>query len=310
MAHKQLPADSTAHPGVLMCDHLTRRAVVVAGAALLIAGCARKPQRSVYSDPASRTDDVATEYAVERPPVVTPGDIGIWYAVKTGDTLHGIARRSGLTSADIRAANRLSDIEIKSGQKLWLPGIDSIAPPVARGEVVEEIEDTPASGTYEFIPRSKWTRVKVGKNNNPMNGVLRITVHHTGEHAGMEGLPETDVIRRIESYHRNGRRWAAIGYHYLVGKNGHVYEGRPIQYQGAHVSGANEHNVGISVIGDFMGKAPTGKQLTALRAFLDDQRVRFKVSRAKVYGHRDLGASECPGNALYAWLGRYKAGKA
>lgn len=310
MAHKQLPADSTAHPGPLMSDPLTRRAVVVAGAALLIAGCARKPQRSVYSDPASRTEDVATEYAVARPPVVAAGDDGIWYAVKPGDTLHGIARRSGLTSNDIRVANRLPGTDIKPGQKLWLPGVDSITPPSARDDTEAEIEDTPASGTYEFVPRSKWTRVKVGKNNNPMNGVLRITIHHTGEHAGLEGLPETEVIRRIESYHRNGRRWAAIGYHYLVGKSGHVYEGRPVQYQGAHVSGANEHNVGISVIGDFMSKLPTGKQLTALRAFLDDQRVRFKVSRTKVYGHRDLGASECPGNALYAWLGRYKAGKA
>ncbi len=293
-----------------MNEHLTRRALVVTGATLLLCGCARKPQRSVYSDPSAHTDDVSADYVRAPAPVAAAGEDGIWYAVKPGDTLHGIARRSGLISDDIRVANRLTGTELKPGQKLWLPGIDSIAPPVERGQPEVQVEDTPASGTYELVPRSKWTRVKVGKNNNPMNGVLRITVHHTGEHAGMEGLPETDVIRRIESYHRNGRRWAAIGYHYLVGKNGHVYEGRPVHYQGAHVSGANEHNVGISVIGDFMTKAPSGKQLSALRAFVDDQRVRFKVSRAKVYGHRDLGASECPGNALYAWLGRYKAGKA
>jgi N-acetylmuramoyl-L-alanine amidase len=64
----------------------------------------------------------------------------------------------------------------------------------------------------------------------------------------------------------------------------------------------NENNIGISVMGDFTSKLPSPRQLAALQGFLEDSRDRFKVGRNRVYGHRDLNRSECPGEALYAWL--------
>ncbi len=160
---------------------------------------------------------------------------------------------------------------------------------------------------YELVRRSAWTDAPVKSNNVAMGTVTRITVHHTGEHEGLIGLPDIEVVSRIEKYHRNEKKWAAIGYHFLVGKDGRIYEGRPVKYQGAHTSTANENNIGISVIGDFMHQLPNAKQLVALRAFLDDQRRRYGVSKARIYGHRDLHASLCPGNALYAWLKNYRA---
>lgn len=160
---------------------------------------------------------------------------------------------------------------------------------------------------YELVHRRAWTDAPIKPNNVAMGTVTRLTVHHTGEHEGLIGLPDMEVVARIEKYHRNEKRWAAIGYHYLVGKDGRIYEGRPAQYQGAHVSTANENNLGISVIGDFMHQLPNERQLTALRAFLDDMRKRYGVSRARVYGHRDLHPSLCPGDALYGWVKKYRA---
>ena len=160
----------------------------------------------------------------------------------------------------------------------------------------------PTPGQYVIVPRSAWTRQPVGRNNYAMNGVSRITVHHTGEHEGMIGLPDIEVVRRIETYHRTGKRWPAIGYHYIIGKDGRVYEGRPVKFQGAHVLTANEHNLGISVVGDFQTRLPNSAQLGALTKFLDDQRARFQVTKKNVFGHRDLHQSICPGNALYGWL--------
>ena len=166
--------------------------------------------------------------------------------------------------------------------------------------------DTVAGNGYVVVKRSAWTSQAIKGNNNPMGAITRITVHHTGEHGTWSDLPDVEIVKRIEAYHRNDKEWACIGYHFLVGKDGRIYEGRPIQYQGAHVSTQNENNLGISVIGDYMDHLPSARQLAVLDAFLDDKRKTYGVSRARVYGHRDLHASLCPGDSLYAWVKKYK----
>ena len=110
----------------------------------------------------------------------------------------------------------------------------------------------------------------------------------------------------IERYHRNERKWAGIGYHFLVGHDGSVYEGRPASVQGAHVSRHNKQNLGISMIGDFDRQVPTSRQLATLHALLRDKVDQYSLSRTAVFGHRDLGNTVCPGKHLYTWLKKYK----
>lgn len=179
-------------------------------------------------------------------------------------------------------------------------------PPEPPAPMPEPDIPAPVRGGYVLVPRSSWTKKPIGSNHQPMNGVTRITVHHTGEYAAWADISDVEVVTRIDRYHREDRRWSAIGYHYLVGKDGRIYEGRPAKYQGAHTLSANENNLGISVIGDFQQRLPTAAQLAALSSFLDDQRSRYRVAKTRIYGHRDLHKSICPGNALYAWLGKYK----
>ncbi|MBA2480195.1 MAG: N-acetylmuramoyl-L-alanine amidase [Planctomycetes bacterium] len=285
-----------------MVDELTRRGLLVGGAVLFITGCSRTARTSA----GATAQPTFPPYAGS---LRTPAVEGLWYRVAAGDTLASISRRSGVEVGEIARANGLTDAALKPGTPLWLPGATTIAATAG----VEDPEDAapPARarrpGTYELVERSGWTDNPVRKNNYRMNGVKRITIHHTGEHPGLEGIPEIEVLRRIERYHQNERKWAAIGYHYLVGKSGTVYEGRPAKYQGAHVSGANEHNLGISVVGDFMRKLPNPEQLAALDAFLTDTRERFSVPKSRVFGHRELGKSDCCGDALFRWIQTYRA---
>ena len=141
-----------------------------------------------------------------------------------------------------------------------------------------------------------------------MGRVKKITIHHTGEHGKMASMSDIDVVRVIERYHRNERKWAAIGYHYLIGRDGRVYEGRPSRYQGAHVRANNPNNIGISMIGDYHRKQPSVRQLATLAKFVEEQRVKYRLSRSNIYGHRDLGQSICPGDRLYGWVQQYKRG--
>ena len=227
---------------------VSRRGLLLAGAALVIAGCTRRSQ-----------DPLAD--------VMRPTDQPV--------------RGSGNSKRPIDGGNNKPEAPIK--------------PPA-----------TVQGNGYTIVKRGAWTDLPIKGNNNPMGTVTRITIHHTGEHGNWADLPDTEIVQRIEKYHRNEKEWAAIGYHYLVGKDARIYEGRPAKYQGAHVSTQNENNLGISVIGDFTDRLPSDRQLSALKSFLDDQRRQYGVGKGRVYGHRDLHASLCPGQMLYGWVKRYK----
>jgi LysM repeat protein len=287
-----------------MTNTWTRRKLILSGSAgiLLAAGCGRQPQ-------VGRTSTAPTN----------PRAGGIWYEVVDGDTLSSIARRSNTTVQTLVETNQLSSNILIPQTKLWIPGAlyvgpdplahlsepdrDTVPPPVAEpGDIHEpDLPPLPGSG-YVLVGRSRWTNKPPSGNNRPIGKVTRITIHHTDEHGGLIGLPDVEVVKRIENYHRNGKKWCAIGYHYLVGKDGRVYEGRPNTLQGAHVLSENENNIGISTIGNWHKSLPSTRQLTALKAFIEDTRDRYHVGAKRIYGHRDLNQSICPGDALYAWL--------
>ncbi|MDA3963853.1 MAG: N-acetylmuramoyl-L-alanine amidase [Planctomycetota bacterium] len=289
-----------------MQEGLTRRELIAAGAALLLAGCAR--HRGGLSARPSESQIITPDHPHYATPIAAPD--GLWYRVAKGDTLSGISRRSGVPVKTIAGDNRLASSLIKPGQRLWLPGVhhletDPLA--VAQAKQAKRIQRAVA-GDYQLVPRSEWTRTKPRSNYKKMGKVTRITLHHTGEHKGMVGKSDVEIVRMIERYHRDGRKWSAIGYHYLVGRDGRIYEGRPAWIQGAHTSKANSNNLGISCIGDFHHHLPTEAQMGALIAFLGNRRTHYGVGRTRVYGHRDLSPSICPGDTLYGWLKGYKRG--
>lgn len=91
-------------------------------------------------------------------------------------------------------------------------------------------------------------------------------------------------VRSIQNFHLDERKWADIGYHFLVGENGKVYEGRGWDRQGAHAPGFNNDaygkilvlsfrsNIisfqGICIIGDFSTKPPNETALNAVRLWM------------------------------------------
>ena len=163
------------------------------------------------------------------------------------------------------------------------------------------------NAAYKTVPRSSWTDVGVGRNADPLGDVKYLTVHHTGEHLSASGISDTDLLQRIDHHHQVNLGWAAIGYHYLIGRDGTIYEGRPERWQGAHSGGDNNrNNLGISVIGDFSERRPSSAQLRSLRLLLDERRKRHRLDANAIKGHRDWKNTSCPGDALYAWLENYR----
>ena len=74
-----------------------------------------------------------------------------------------------------------------------------------------------------------------------------------------------DNVHTIRSWHVNGNKWADIGYHYLITKDGSVHEGRSTQFRPAAQKG---HNTGTIAIGnDHAGTEYKNKIVEFLNCF-------------------------------------------
>lgn len=158
-----------------------------------------------------------------------------------------------------------------------------------------------------FVRRSAWTQQAPASNHLAMPRIGRLTIHHTGADTRALGATDFQTVQRIEHYHRDQLGWACIGYHFLIGADGAIYEGRPLALQGAHVRDANRGNLGVSLIGDCQAETPSPKQLASLQFVLDAARGRYGLGAADIFGHRDLAPTTCPGDQLYNWLCTYRS---
>jgi len=146
----------------------------------------------------------------------------------------------------------------------------------------------------------------------------KFIVHHTGEVTD-ETRDPMELMRAIYYYHTITRGWGDIGYHYVIDKQGNIYEGRAggATMVGAHTALHNVGSVGISLMGNFQYEQPTPNQLKVLTLVLADHANRFKVDPAarsfwlgtnsyNVDGHnavsREGYGTACPGENLRVLL--------
>lgn len=124
-----------------------------------------------------------------------------------------------------------------------------------------------------------------------MRRIDKIIVHCTATPEGREVS-----VKEIDRWHRE-RGFKCIGYHYVIGLDGKVSEGRPIEEIGAHCTGQNSHSVGVCYVGgiDRFGlpaDTRTLQQCVAMRELLASLKERFP--KAMIYGHRDFARKACP----------------
>lgn len=105
-----------------------------------------------------------------------------------------------------------------------------------------------------------------------------------------------DTAETIHRWHKE-KRWAGIGYHFVVLENGDVEAGRPTYWKGAQCRNHNHESLGICLIGN--GDYPK-EQLEGLRGLILCLNKEF--SPVELLGHRDLDSSKtCPNFDVKSW---------
>jgi len=124
-----------------------------------------------------------------------------------------------------------------------------------------------------------------------------------------EGKSVEEKRDEIGRWHVEENKWKAIGYHYIVDRDGRVAPGRSLDDAGAHTYGHNANSIGVCLIGGHASSATdafdvnyTSAQDQALRVLISELKIRFP-GIVKVSGHNDYTkAKACPGFNVKRWL--------
>ena len=213
------------------------------------------------------------------------------YTVQSGDTLTSISQLSGTSVEKIRSANELENDFIRTGDVLRLEGVEKIK----HGQLLQELN---------IVSRNEWGANKA-ETIEKATAFKKITVHHTTDNKQFKKT-DLEFLHLVQKHHQKTNHWSDIGYHFLIGQHGTIYEGRSLKSMGAHVKGKNAGNIGIALLGDFNVNELSVEQVNSLEYLIDALRERYEIPRRMVFGHGELGDTKCPGKHTLAFLKNYR----
>lgn len=155
----------------------------------------------------------------------------------------------------------------------------------------------------KIIKRGQWSTVPVKNVNYLIVPVPYVIIHHT---VTPECNTKTECVSRVESirsYHMDINGWHDIGYSFLIGGDGNVYEGSGWNREGAHTYGWNKKSVGIAFIGNFQDKTASSKMLNAAhKLILCGKSQGMLRENVRVIGAKQVVAIASPGLELYGQI--------
>ncbi|XP_045847500.1 N-acetylmuramoyl-L-alanine amidase [Meles meles] len=233
----------------------------------------------------------------------------------------GVAGDSGLRS-NFRRHNAAALTSAPTlTQQIWgaLLLLQRLEPthPQLQGMSQEQLAEVATNATKEFTeaflgcpaihPRCRWGAAPYRGSPRPLQLPLRfLYVHHTYEPAP----PCTDFahcaadMRSMQRFHQDTRGWDDIGYSFVIGSDGYVYEGRGWHWVGAHTLGHNTRGFGVAFVGNYTAELPAKAALHTVQDLLPGCAVRAGLLQPDyaLLGHRQLVRTDCPGDALFSLL--------
>ncbi|CAL1680429.1 unnamed protein product [Lasius platythorax] len=130
-----------------------------------------------------------------------------------------------------------------------------------------------------------------------------VIIHHsTGPSCETQAECQLKV-RGIQNEHMNNKGWSDIGYNFVIGEDGNVYEGRGWGKKGAHSIPFNSKSIGICIIGNYSNRTPKAAAIQAVAKLITRGVNNGEIkSDYKLLGHRQTWSTACPGDSLYTMI--------
>jgi hypothetical protein len=134
--------------------------------------------------------------------------------------------------------------------------------------------------------------------------ITHVTLHHTGDAQPL--LPGDDPVkhlRNLQSWGERDRNWWDLPYHFLMGLDGVIYEGRDYHFMGETNTtyDPNGHFL-ISIIGNYNKQEPTQAQLNSIADLMAWALNKYHLPLDRIGGHYNYAQTNCPGKNLRKYL--------
>ena len=150
--------------------------------------------------------------------------------------------------------------------------------------------------------------------SNPREYYDTIVIHHSNR-------SQNEKITALEKHETkyNKNHFNGIPYHFVINGSGTIYEGRSINYMGAHVKKNNTGKIGVCLMGNFQSDnngikqiiksalptTPTDSQYEAMEELIKVLETQYSTQYSG--GHKDFvmegnEPTVCPGNNCYTML--------
>ncbi|XP_054712235.1 peptidoglycan-recognition protein 1-like [Uloborus diversus] len=157
-----------------------------------------------------------------------------------------------------------------------------------------------ACNDFTLVSRKEWKA-------RPAKKTLRLTTPVKHEFVAHTVTPEcqslqscSSMMRSMQTFHMDKQGFMDIGYNFVVGGDGRIYEGTGWTNQGIHIPGWNSKSHGIAFIGNYMSKKPNEKMLLAVRKLMICGITKGYIAMdRKLHGARDATCTKSPGDVLY-----------
>ncbi|NWW89442.1 PGRP2 amidase, partial [Rhynochetos jubatus] len=155
-----------------------------------------------------------------------------------------------------------------------------------------------------IVPRCMWgARPYRGTPNQLTLPLGSVYIHHTFTPSApcRTFAACARDMRDMQRFHQDTRGWDDIGYSFVVGSDGYLYQGRGWHWVGAHTKGYNSKGYGVGYVGDFSDTLPDPDTIALVR----DEFLSCAVRTGRLQpnytlrGHRQMVHTDCPGDSLF-----------
>ncbi|WP_304761352.1 peptidoglycan recognition protein family protein [Duncaniella muris] len=187
----------------------------------------------------------------------------------------------------LRLGSRGQDVRIL--QQALALHVDGIFGPVTE-EAVKFFQTRKSLVADGIVGPNTWAVLDIGQSRRTIS---KIILHCTATPEGRDFS-----VEQVRQWHL-ARGFSDIGYHYLVGRDGTIYAGRPESVVGAHCTGQNTCSIGVSYVGGEEADGShrpkdtrTHAQKKALRELVAS--LQKKYPGATVHCHNEFANKACP----------------
>jgi hypothetical protein len=162
-------------------------------------------------------------------------------------------------------------------------------------------KNSKSSNALIIVSRTAWNAAepKPYKQHTP----VRITIHHEGTKDSARDAAK--FIKNVQTWGMGkDRNWADIPYHFLIARDGTIYEGRNVNTVGET---ATEYDptghLLVTCLGNMEIQEVTEPQLQSLVQLIAHCCKTYNIPYETIASHRDHSSqTTCPGKNLYKYL--------